>query len=76
MLKAHTGTVRCVAFSNDGRMLLSASDDKTVKVRYKGHRKDLHDLGCYACSNSAHLSPREIMAQVSSSSTPNPHSQV
>lgn len=32
MLKAHTSTVRSVAFSNDGRMLLSASDDKTVKV--------------------------------------------
>jgi centriolar protein POC1 len=32
VLKAHTGTVRCVAFSSDGRMLLSCSDDKTVKV--------------------------------------------
>lgn len=32
VLKAHTGTVRCVAFSSDGRMLLSGSDDKTVKV--------------------------------------------
>ena len=32
VLKAHTGTVRCVNFSADGRMLLTASDDKTVKV--------------------------------------------
>ena len=32
VLKAHTGTVRCVAFSSDGRLLLSCSDDKTVKV--------------------------------------------
>ncbi len=32
ILKAHTGTVRCVNFSSDGRMLLTGSDDKTVKV--------------------------------------------
>ena len=32
VLKAHTGTVRCVNFSNDGRMLLTGADDKTVKV--------------------------------------------
>lgn len=32
MLKAHTGTVRGVSFSADGRMLASCSDDKTVKV--------------------------------------------
>lgn len=33
VLKAHTGTVRCVHFSADGRQLLTASDDKTLKVR-------------------------------------------
>jgi WD40 repeat protein len=32
VLKAHTGTVRCVNFSSDGRMLLTGADDKTVKV--------------------------------------------
>ena len=32
VLKAHTGTVRCVHFSADGRSLLTASDDKTLKV--------------------------------------------
>jgi centriolar protein POC1 len=33
VLKAHTGTVRCVNFSADGRLLLTGADDKTVKVR-------------------------------------------
>lgn len=32
VFKAHTGTVRCVDFSNDGQSLLTASDDKTIKV--------------------------------------------
>lgn len=33
ILKAHTGTVRCVNFSQDGSSLITASDDKTAKVR-------------------------------------------
>lgn len=37
MLKAHTGTVRCVNFSADGRLLLTGADDKTVKVRFSYH---------------------------------------
>lgn len=32
VFKAHTGTVRCVDFANDGQSLLTASDDKTIKV--------------------------------------------
>ncbi len=31
-LKAHSGTVRCVRFSQDGHHLISCSDDKSVKV--------------------------------------------
>lgn len=38
MLKGHTGTVRCVAFSPDGASLLTASDDKTAKVRRQRQR--------------------------------------
>ena len=34
VLKAHTGTVRCVNFSADGKLLITAGDDKTVKVRH------------------------------------------
>jgi hypothetical protein len=32
VLRGHTGTVRSVAFSHDGRTVVSSSDDKTVKV--------------------------------------------
>lgn len=32
VFKAHTATVRSVDFSGDGQSLLTASDDKTVKV--------------------------------------------
>ncbi len=33
VLKGHSGGVRSVAFSRDCRQLITASDDKTVKVR-------------------------------------------
>ena len=33
MFKAHTASVRCVDFASDGQSLLTASDDKTVKVK-------------------------------------------
>ena len=32
VFKAHTGTVRSVDFSSDGQSLVTASDDKSVKV--------------------------------------------
>lgn len=32
VFKAHTGSVRHVQFALDGQSLLTASDDKTVKV--------------------------------------------
>jgi len=32
VFKAHTATVRSVDFSSDGQTLLTASDDKTIKV--------------------------------------------
>ena len=32
VLKAHTAAVRCCTFSQNGKMLATCSDDKTVKV--------------------------------------------
>jgi centriolar protein POC1 len=32
VFKAHTATVRSVDFSNDGQFLVTASDDKSLKV--------------------------------------------
>jgi WD40 repeat protein len=32
VIKAHGGAIRTVAFSCDGRRLLTGSDDKTIKV--------------------------------------------
>ena len=32
MFKAHTSTIRSVDFSRDGQALLTASDDKSIKV--------------------------------------------
>ena len=32
VFRTHTGSVRCVDFASDGQSLLTASDDKTVKV--------------------------------------------
>lgn len=31
-LKAHNAAIRSVNYSNDGQLLLTASDDKTLKV--------------------------------------------
>lgn len=45
VLKAHTGTVRCVNFSADGKLLITAGDDKTVKVRH---------TACIADNTSSH----------------------
>jgi len=38
VFRAHTGSVRDVNFSSDGQSLLTASDDKTVKVGGGGAR--------------------------------------
>lgn len=42
VVKCHTGAVRSVDFSPDGQHVISASDDKSVKVRARGGRRPRH----------------------------------
>ena len=37
MLRGHSGGVQCARFSPDGSRLMTASDDKTIKVRHLNH---------------------------------------
>ena len=46
IIKAHNGTIRTVAFSRDGRKLITGSDDKTVKVIYTQDALLSEHLGC------------------------------
>jgi hypothetical protein len=43
-LKGHTGTVNCVSFSPDGKMLVSGSKDKTIKLWDVATGKELATL--------------------------------
>ena len=43
VFKAHTGSVRCVDFASDGHSLLTASDDKSIKVKAQ-----IFKLCCYS----------------------------
>jgi len=38
-IKAHSAAVRSVSFSKNGKLLVSSSDDKTVKVWNAGSKK-------------------------------------
>lgn len=42
--RAHTGTVRSVSFSSDGQTLVTASDDKSIKVWAVHRQKFLFSL--------------------------------
>jgi WD40 repeat protein len=44
VLRAHAGPVRSVDFSSDGKLLLTASDDKIAKVV-------THAMPCHAMRN-------------------------
>eukprot|EP00959_Pyramimonas_sp_CCMP1952_P099625 2082758-Pyramimonas_sp.AAC.3 len=53
VIKAHNGTIRTVAFSRDGRKLITGSDDKTVKVCENNNRiPNLFRTKCAATSYS------------------------
>lgn len=45
-LKGHTGAVRSVNFSQDSRHLVTASDDKTAKVKASDYVLTLHQGLC------------------------------
>lgn len=44
VFRAHTGTVRSVHFCSDGQSLVTASDDKTIKVWSTHRQKFLFSL--------------------------------
>lgn len=44
VFRAHTGTVRSVSFSSDGQTLVTASDDKSIKVWTVHRQKFLFSL--------------------------------
>ena len=59
VFKAHTATVRSVDFTYDGQTLITASDDKTIKVQLftKTHaQKDfLSILLLFSASSESHF---------------------
>lgn len=44
VIKAHTGGVRSVDFSYDGKLLLTASDDKSIKLWSVASQRFFHSL--------------------------------
>jgi COMPASS component SWD3 len=44
ILRGHEGPVRCLAYSPDGRLLASGSDDKTVKIWHLSKGREQHTL--------------------------------
>ena len=62
-IKGHTGGVRCVSFSQDDRSLLTASDDKTVKIWSLPSKKFAASLNGHSnWVRSAHFSPDSRLA--------------
>ncbi len=44
ILRGHMGPVRCLAYSPDGRMLASGSDDQTIKLWHLDRGRERHTL--------------------------------
>ena len=47
VFRAHTASVRCVDFASDGHSLLTASDDKTIKVSGLENEENYHSVDIY-----------------------------